>query len=230
MSENRSEQINEIATALSKTQGEIKNAKMDTINPHFKSKYADLASVWDSCREPLSKNGLSITQVFIFMDGTYLETTLMHTSGQWISSILPIQPVRNDPQGVGSAITYMRRYALSAIVGIAPEDDDDGNDSSRSLQKEEYNYRAPQGPTGKTVIPPKPMPQAEVSKHPTEPQLKRLFAIVHAHGLSNDEIKEMIKKDYKIESSKELTIEQYNELVGRLEAGLGKAEDWDPKI
>lgn len=120
-----SEQLNELATALSKAQGEIKGAVKDQENPFFKKSYADLESVWDACRNPLSKNGLSIIQTTDIAEfGTVLTTTLLHSSGQYISGTYPINPIKNDPQGTGSAITYARRYSLAAIVGIYPSDDD----------------------------------------------------------------------------------------------------------
>ena len=122
----KSEEINELATALTKAQGGLEGAKMDGVNPFFKAKYATLASVWDACRKPLTDNGLSVVQTCSVGDGEglILDTTLLHTSGQWISGELAIKPTKNDPQGIGSAITYARRYGLAAIIGICPEDDD----------------------------------------------------------------------------------------------------------
>tara|TARA_R110000868_G_scaffold62962_3_gene189937 strand:- start:441 stop:1106 length:666 start_codon:yes stop_codon:yes gene_type:complete len=126
----KSEQINELAAALAKAQSEMLPAFKDSANPFFKSKYADLASVWDACRGPLTKHGLSVVQVMDRQDGQLiLKTSLIHSSGQWIDSIAPVVPVKNDPQGVGSALTYMRRYSLAAIVGVY-QDDDDGNAAS----------------------------------------------------------------------------------------------------
>lgn len=128
----QSEQINELAAALAKAQGEMENAKKDADNSFFKSKYADLASVVDAAKPALAKHGLAViqsTQVFPDNDKTVLITQLCHSSGQWIRSWYPINPVKNDPQGMGSAHTYARRYSYSAIVGIAAEDDD-GNEAS----------------------------------------------------------------------------------------------------
>lgn len=136
---NKSESIKELAAALAKAQGAIEGAKKDSKNPFYKSSYADLASVWDACRKPLSDNGLCVVQTIDQHDtGAYLETTLMHSSGEWVSSTIAINPVKNDPQGVGSAITYMRRYGLQAMVGIAPEDDD-GNAASGKTNHEKPN-------------------------------------------------------------------------------------------
>lgn len=132
---NKSEQINELATALSKAQGAIKGALKDTANPFFKSKYADLSSVWEACREQLSANGLAIVQTPFQVDtGIGIETMLTHSSGQWISNQFTMPVAKADAQGVGSAITYARRYALSAMVGVAPEDDD-GNAASGKVDK-----------------------------------------------------------------------------------------------
>lgn len=120
-----SEQINELAAALAKAQGQIEGAKKDSINPHFKNRYADLSAVWDACREALTTNGLSVVQSAENCEAGYGVTTmLLHTSGQWMRGTLYLKPAKDDPQGAGSALTYARRYALAAMVGIAPEDDD----------------------------------------------------------------------------------------------------------
>lgn len=127
---NKSESIAALAEALSKAQAEMAGAKKDAANPFFKSKYADLASVWEACREPFGKYGLSVSQMPEMRDSQVIvHSILMHSSGEWISGELSMTPVKADPQGVGSCITYARRYALAAIAGIAPEDDD-GNQAS----------------------------------------------------------------------------------------------------
>src|ERR1700679_234824 len=116
--QNQSESIAELATALSKAQGEMQAAIKDSINPFFKSKYADLGSVWDAARPVLSKNGLCVMQTTEIMgDRVMMVTTLAHTSGQWVKSHLPLNPSKNDSQGMGAAITYLRRYSLSAHGG-----------------------------------------------------------------------------------------------------------------
>lgn len=129
----KSDSIAALAAALAKAQGEISGAKKDEENPFYKSKYADLASVWDACREPLSKHGLSVIQTtgFDSKDQFTLFTVLAHSSGEWIESAYPLNPVKNDPQGMGSCVSYARRYSLAAIVGIY-QVDDDGNEASLS--------------------------------------------------------------------------------------------------
>lgn len=139
----QSELINELATALSKAQGEMQAAVKDKVNPFFKSSYADLGSVWDAARPVLSKYGLCVIQTTDFVperNQIMLVTTLVHTSGQWVKSYLPLNPAKNDSQGVGAAITYLRRYSLSAIVGVVCDDDDDGETAvgrGKSQQKQD---------------------------------------------------------------------------------------------
>lgn len=99
-------------------------------NPHFKSKYADLAAVVEAVLPALHANGFGLMQP-PHSDGelVQVETILVHESGGYIRSLLGMRPSKNDPQGVGSTVTYARRYALQSIAGIAPEDDD-GNAAS----------------------------------------------------------------------------------------------------
>jgi hypothetical protein len=127
-----SEQISELAAALAAAQGMMENAVMNRVNPHFKSKYADLAAIFDAARKPLSANGLAIVQTI--GDGV-LHTRLLHTSGQWIASEHPL-PMSGRPQEIGSALTYARRYSLSALIGIAADEDDDANVANRSNGKD----------------------------------------------------------------------------------------------
>lgn len=131
---NKSENINELAGALSKAQGMMQSATKDAKNPFFKSSYATLASVIDASRDALSKNNLAVIQSPQNTEkGVVLETTIMHSSGQWVMSTYPINPVKNDPQGIGSAITYAKRYALQSMLCI-PSEDDDGNAASQKTQ------------------------------------------------------------------------------------------------
>lgn len=139
---NRSASIAKLVGALAKVQGEMVGAAKDSTNPHFKSKYADLASVWDACRKPLAKNGLAILQPVTAEGPNVTVTTILaHDSGEWISESLTMTAQQNTPQGVGSTITYGRRYGLSAMVGIAPEDDDGEAASSRGLGAASSNGR-----------------------------------------------------------------------------------------
>jgi hypothetical protein len=127
-----SEQINELAAALAKAQGEITPAEFDASNPHFRSKYASLASITAAVKAPLAKNGLAVVQGASAGEGSVTVTTrIIHASGQFIGSELTL-PVgeRATPQAVGSAITYGRRYGMAALVGVVAEEDDDGNNAT----------------------------------------------------------------------------------------------------
>lgn len=141
----KSQSIKELATALTKFQSEVNAVTKDGSNPFFKSKYATLENTIETVRDPLQKYGLSFAQ---FPSGeNELVTILMHTSGEYLQSTVKMTPKDNTPQGQGSAITYMRRYALSAILGIATEEDDDGNSASkaksapRAVNKEVYRKK-----------------------------------------------------------------------------------------
>lgn len=131
----RSEQINELIAALAKAQGEMGPAMKGSVNPHFKSKYADLGSIWEACREPLSNHGLAVTQTMRPVEGgTELITLLGHSSGQWMASsiMLPIQ--KNGPQELGSCLSYCRRYALASMVGVYVGDDDDSEIAMKPIR------------------------------------------------------------------------------------------------
>lgn len=127
----QSESIKELSTALAKAQGALKPAVKDSLNPHFKSKYADLASVWEACREPLSSNGIAIVQFPASFENNVMTliTRITHSSGEWLQQTMTCPVTKPDAQGIGSALSYMRRYVLSAVVGIY-QDDDDGNSAS----------------------------------------------------------------------------------------------------
>lgn len=148
---NKSEQINELAAALVEAQKKIKGAVKDSQNPFFKSRYADLESVQDACKEALLNNGLAVSQVFGVKDGKQVLTTvLMHKSGQWISGEQELVSKDNTPQGFGSASTYARRYGLAAIVGVVQTDDDAETGMNRekqipSFQRPPQQSRPPQG-------------------------------------------------------------------------------------
>ena len=128
---NQSDSIANLTLALSIVQGKMSHAVKDSANPFFKSKYADLESVWSACRELLSANGLAVMQFpGLYTDQSMSLTTVIgHKSGEWISQEMSVPVTKPDAQGAGSALTYMRRYALAAVVGVV-QADDDGNAAS----------------------------------------------------------------------------------------------------
>lgn len=154
----KSEEIAELAKALAIAQSELENPLKEALNPHFRSKYADLSSVLNCVRAVFPKNGLSVMQHPSFQPNLALvETIIMHSSGQWMSSVSSCPLQKQDAQGVGSAITYLRRYSLSAICGIAQEDDD-GNSATTSNDKE---YKLPNAKSFRPVYRDGPNPQQE---------------------------------------------------------------------
>jgi hypothetical protein len=115
----------ELFTALAKMQGEVENATKGSVNPHFKSKYADLAEVLNTVRPVLAANGLSVIQSPSFDGGIcHVTTTIAHSSGGYITGTMSCVPAKQDGQGIGAATTYLRRYSLAAVCGVAQEDDD----------------------------------------------------------------------------------------------------------
>ena len=148
----KSESIKNLAISLCKFQSEVEKIKKTETNPFFKSKYASLADILNAIRQPLLENDLSFVQ---FPKGLYgLETMLMHSSGEWLSESYTMEPSKKDPQGAGSVITYQRRYALGAILGLNIDEDDDGNSGSQPTKKPEQKLEAltPSHPSWGKVI------------------------------------------------------------------------------
>lgn len=186
----KSESIAELAAALAKAQSEMGFAAKDSTNPFFKSNYADLASCIEAARLPLSKNGLSVSQMPDHTpEGTNLVTILMHVSGQYLECTYPLKPTKDDPQGMGSAISYARRYCFSSIIGLASADDD-GNVASGQ---------------GAPVIP-------KVSKIQADQIRKQLT------DLGKDDTR--IKAFYAIAKLEDLTVVQYQDVLTQLDKQL----------
>lgn len=200
-----SQSIGALAVALSKAQAEIQGAVKDSQNPFFKSNYADLSSVWEACRGPLTKNGLCVIQTTEMQEkGLMLVTLLAHSSGEYICGYYPINPSKPDPQALGSAITYARRYALAAIVGVCPVDDDGEGAMHRNA------------PPERVKIKPESVVGGE-SKRVTPPQLDRLFAIANKAKWTNEQVRQYLILTFKLNSSKELNLIQYEDLCKHLE-------------
>lgn len=189
----RSEDIKDLAKALSAAQGKIVFAEKSAENPFFHKQYADLASVIKVAKAPLEANGLAVVQTLQYTEAgaLVLNTELLHSSGQWISGIYPVNPVKNDPQGLGSAVTYARRYAYQALLGIAPAgEDDDGN---RASGKE----TPPAKDAAKKTSPPKPSTPSIKAEIPENPWLwkiqseKSRFKGSYVAALTDDVLKKL---------------------------------------
>lgn len=158
-----SENINELAVALNKAQSEFMVAKKDAKNPFFKSKYATLNSVYEAVAPALLSNGFTIIQPIV---DNNVETTLVHASGQFITSSCPIVCAKqNDPQAMGSAITYARRYSLASLLGVMTDEDDDGE---KAMGRQTKQASAPE-----KKEPQKPVPAP--TEKPKEQSLKERF-------------------------------------------------------
>lgn len=122
--------------ALAAAQQQMGKAFKSANNPHFRSKYADLASVMDACMSALNDNGIAVIQPLGETEfGRHVETVFLHGSGERLECKVPLIVQKEDMQGLGSAITYARRYGLMSLAGIAPEDDD-GNAATAAAPKE----------------------------------------------------------------------------------------------
>lgn len=169
---NQSEQINELAAALAKAQAKLqpvikdKTAKIPTKSGgSYAYAYADLSSVWEAIRAALTENGIAVIQMPELTDAglVNLTTMLTHSSGQWVRSAIATRPSDTTPQAIGSAITYARRYALSAMVGVVADDDDDGAAASQPRQAATYEPqqgKAPRLPSQQAAAPQQPADEA----------------------------------------------------------------------
>ncbi len=186
-----SESIDQLAAALSKAQAEMGKAPKDSDNPFFKSKYADLATVVTTATPVLAKYDLSVSQACDESErGVTVVTVLMHKSGQWISSRLNMIPAKNDPQGIGSAITYARRYAYMGIIGLVAEEDDDGNKAtfgtSRPQDKPVHASKPSQGKPAQKKTSAKET--QEKDEDPKLDVLRKLYSRYVSLGLKKDQI------------------------------------------
>lgn len=163
-----------IAPALHLAQSALRGALKDSTNPHFKSKFANLESVWDACRVPLHSNGLSVVQAPCFENGEpCLSTVLLHSSGEYVSSTYPLRPAKADPQGYLAAMTYARRGCLAAMLGVI-QVDDDGNEASTPSPAP-----APAAPRLNAPVTPKPLAPAKLRSDVND-KLKEAFGDIEA--------------------------------------------------
>ena len=171
---NRSEQITNLVKALCEAQKTIKIAEKDSTNPHFRSKYASFESVISASRKSLLENGLVVSQIIdaTLTNGHLLKTLLMHTSGEWLESTMPILAKDLSPQAFGSALTYAKRYAMAAIVGVGTGEDDDANEAQPTIQK-----------------PPVTIEKKELANKATIQQIKLVMVLLKQMGVDEEAAK-----------------------------------------
>lgn len=165
---NKSESIAALSAALIKFSGKMVKVLKDSTNPHFKNRYASLSTIIEATQKPLSECGLTIIQ--LPAGDNQLETILLHESGEYISEMYRMTPSKNDPQGLGSAITYQRRYAYGAILNLNIDEDDDGNKASEPAKA------APKA---------EPKPKAELTPQLHEAWMKCVTALKTNYKMSD---------------------------------------------
>ena len=219
---NKSETIGAIAKALADFQGEIKNPKQTATNPYYKSKYAPLAEILDGCRPVLAKHGISVIQSNGGEGESVTVTTLLlHSSGEWIESDpLPIKKDKMTPQDAGGAITYGRRYQLSSMLGIASEEDDDGNKISNPRESNNIPKQASKTQVDITVPSPQSKGQESKGNNISEAQQKRLYALCSGRS----EIGKEVIKEFGYESSKDILIKDYDAICEKITVRMLMAE------
>jgi ERF superfamily len=176
--------ITQLTKALIAFHDQIGTITKDAANPFFKSSYASLSNILDSIKSPLAASGLTFVQ---FPDGENgLTTRLMHESGEWMEATYPMKPAKSDPQGLGSAITYQRRYSLGAILGLNIDTDDDGNAASTSPEPERY-------------FAPKKNYKQLLEATPNAEELKRVWATLPAEvKVDLEEVKNELKLKHEV--------------------------------
>lgn len=214
----KSETISKLAIALVKAQSEITSISKDGKNPHFKSKYATLDNIIDETRPVLAKHGLAILQM-PGGDGenVIMRTLLMHESGEWLETEpLVMRPVKNDPQGMGSCITYARRYSYSALLSISTDEDDDGNGASHAPQTSYSRpVNQPTQSTAQTIQ--TPVSNSVISDKVSEAQLRMIGKLKNEKRVSDDDYRELLVAQFGLDSSKDLSKRQASEFIKYLQ-------------
>jgi len=168
-----SETIGAIAPALVKAQAEIRPIVKDSTNPAFRSKYTSLDAIMEVVRPVLAKNGLIVVQsVLDTIDGEHstsimVESRVIHSSGEWIAGVVQVPVMQQTSHGFGSALSYGRRYSLSALLSLASDEDDDGNGAAQHQQaRPQIKPGPPQQTTLRKLAPtPKPIPGYHNGSH-----------------------------------------------------------------
>lgn len=207
--------IASLASALVKAQGEITPVAKDGANPHFKSKYSTLDNIIEATKPILTKHGLTVLQM-AGGDGEniVMRTILMHESGEWLETEpFVMRPVKNDPQGMGSATTYARRYSYSALLSIATEEDDDGNGAS---QRPAQPRQQAQAPTYQPQSQQAPSSHSSAPRPISDAQIKMLGAKKNVNKV-DDEGYRRILSGFGVQSTKDLKSSDVNQVVKMLE-------------
>ena len=229
--------IGKLAAALSKAQLAMESAKKDATNPHLRNRYADLTSCWAACRKPLGDNGLAVAQLTetISASAIRIRTILLHESGEWIRSELTVPCAAskgiNPAQAMGSAISYGRRYGLSALIGISADDDDGATAGSPQCQQQARQQNRPQG---QQAPPPRQQParqapqgQPQGGDMASEAQVKAIYAITKGQGVDAKQYATH-RLGRQIGSLKEITKREAGQLIDALNKQKAQAPPEHP--
>lgn len=201
--------IAKLAEALNKAQDQMEKAKKDSNNPFFKSRYADLSAVWDACKDAVLSNGFCVMQPLSGTDergNTLIVTMLLHVSGEWIKGVLAIPATKPDPQQIGSAITYGRRYSLAAMLNVMLEDDD----AEGAMERQN---KAVSKPANKPVNNPAPKQVTQSNNAKATPkQVSYLRKLIDSGKVSEDAI-EQAKINNKVETMSDLPMAVISQLI-----------------
>lgn len=207
--QDRSDSINELAKALAECQKNIPTVKKSGKNPHFNSKYATLDDIIEAIRKPMADAGLSYMQLPLENGG--MQTIVMHQSGQWMRSTIRLQARDQSPQALGSVITYMRRYAISSMLGVASEEDDDGNEASK---------------------PGSAAPARTASKAPVKKTEEKVKPIDSARNLIEEAktVDTLLMIRDRVEKSKDFTEKEKAELTKNISAKVDRLDSGTPTV
>lgn len=193
-----------IDAALAKAQAEIQEAELNCKNPFYNSEYADLTSVWRACRKALTSNGISVTQWPVHSDdGRLYLVTRVACEGEWMRSSWSAPVAKQDPQGYGSATTYLKRFALCAAVGVVGDSDDDSNGATTGRNDKQPPAKPPQPPKNHAPS--------------TKTHLKQISALATDRGIGAEVLGTFVKYCYPGMNSQNMTRTQAEEIVALLE-------------
>jgi hypothetical protein len=206
--EHKSIETKDLYTALAKAQAEMPLASLNASNPFFKTRYTDLAEIVRVSKQPLTKNGLSITQQIISNEdgGNVLITTLAHNSGQWVESYMRILPPKSDVQTLGSYISYLRRYSLSALICQASTDEDDDGEQVMHDQRALLS----KGPA--QIIP----KQMQNKQQAYEPITKEQLEMIEDELSEAPDLAEMVLDKLQIQSLADMRKDQFGKSIERI--------------
>jgi hypothetical protein len=213
-----SDSTEKLDTALAKAQGELHAALKESVNPAFRSKYANIKAIVDACRPALAKHLISVTQWITHSDDDRLHiVTRIALAGEWMKAEFSIPVLKRDAHGYGSAVTYARRFALAAALGIvSDEEDDDGNGAADGQEKPYVPYQ-PKAPAKGGYVPREPQGSfsespAHIQSH-TTPRQTKIVDAMKKHSWKTPQVMELIAIRFKKKTLVDLTDDEFLKVI-----------------